>query len=48
MLQEKEEIIMELRAEGEKLSKQHLQHSTAIKKLRAKEKEDEKLLKIQK
>ncbi|XP_065564610.1 TATA element modulatory factor-like isoform X3 [Artemia franciscana] len=48
MLQEKEEIIMELRAEGEKLSKQQLQHSTAIKKLRAKEKEDEKLLKIQK
>lgn len=45
-LKEKEDVIQELRAEGEKLSKQHLQHSNLIKKLRAKEKEDEQQLKL--
>ncbi|XP_066151451.1 TATA element modulatory factor isoform X2 [Euwallacea fornicatus] len=38
---EKDEIIKELREEGEKLSKQQLQHSNIIKKLRVKEKEHE-------
>ncbi|XP_043280220.1 TATA element modulatory factor [Venturia canescens] len=45
---EKDDIIKELREEGEKLSKQQLQHSNIIKKLRAKEKENETLLKSQK
>lgn len=45
---EKDDIIRELREEGEKLSKQQLQHSNIIKKLRAKEKENETLLKSQK
>lgn len=44
-LKEKEEVIKELRIEGEKLSKQHLQHCNIIKKLRAKEKEDEQQIK---
>lgn len=38
---EKDETIKELRDEGEKLSKQQLQHSNIIKKLRTKEKEHE-------
>ncbi|CAG2058039.1 unnamed protein product, partial [Timema podura] len=42
---EKEEVIRELREEGEKLSKQQLQHSNIIKKLRAKEKEAESTIK---
>ena len=42
---ENEEIIKELRQEGEKLSKQCLQQSNIIKKLRAKEKDDEQLIK---
>ncbi|CAH1099135.1 unnamed protein product [Psylliodes chrysocephalus] len=42
---EKDEVIKELREEGEKLSKQQLQHSNIIKKLRAKEKEHENTIK---
>ncbi|XP_058794833.1 TATA element modulatory factor-like [Phymastichus coffea] len=45
---EKDEIIKELREEGEKLSKQQLQLSNIIKKLRAKEKENDALIKNQK
>lgn len=45
MLLEKDEIIKELREEGEKLSKQQLQHSNIIKKLRSKEKEHENTIK---
>ncbi|KOC68710.1 TATA element modulatory factor [Habropoda laboriosa] len=45
---EKDEIIKELREEGEKLSKQQLQHSNIIKKLRVKEKESDILIKSQK
>ncbi|KAI4499560.1 hypothetical protein M0802_005456 [Mischocyttarus mexicanus] len=45
---EKDEIIKELREEGEKLSKQQLVHSNIIKKLRAKEKENDVLIKHQK
>ncbi|CAK9796758.1 TATA element modulatory factor [Anthophora plagiata] len=45
---EKDEIIKELREEGEKLSKQQLQHSNIIKKLRVKEKESDTLIKSQK
>ncbi|KAK7866995.1 hypothetical protein R5R35_006861 [Gryllus longicercus] len=48
MVAEKDEIIRELREEGEKLSKQQLQHSNIIKKLRAKEKENENVIKNQK
>lgn len=45
---EKDETIKELRDEGEKLSKQQLQLSNIIKKLRAKEKENDALIKSQK
>lgn len=45
---EKDEIIRELRDEGEKLSKQQLQHSNIIKKLRARDKDNEALVKSQK
>ncbi|XP_012271723.1 TATA element modulatory factor isoform X2 [Orussus abietinus] len=45
---EKDEIIRELREEGEKLSKQQLQHSNIIKKLRLKEKENDATIKNQK
>nr|XP_050859121.1 TATA element modulatory factor isoform X5 [Vespula vulgaris] len=45
---EKDEIIKELREEGEKLSKQQLLHSNIIKKLRVKEKENDALIKHQK
>ncbi|XP_068081731.1 TATA element modulatory factor isoform X2 [Anabrus simplex] len=48
LVAEKDEIIQELREEGEKLSKQQLQHSNIIKKLRAKEKESENTIKNQK
>ncbi|XP_023316610.1 TATA element modulatory factor isoform X2 [Trichogramma pretiosum] len=44
---EKDEMIRELREEGEKLSKQQLTHSNIIKKLRAKEKESDALIKSQ-
>lgn len=45
MIKEKDEIIKELREEGEKLSKQQLHHSTIIKKLRSKEKDSDSLIK---
>ncbi|XP_076292494.1 TATA element modulatory factor [Lasioglossum baleicum] len=45
---EKDEIIKELREEGDKLSKQQLQHSNIIKKLRIKEKESDASIKSQK
>lgn len=45
LINEKDETIKELRHEGEKLSKQQLQHSNIIKKLRAKEKENESSIK---
>ncbi|KAJ9575477.1 hypothetical protein L9F63_007682, partial [Diploptera punctata] len=48
LVAEKDEIIKELREEGEKLSKQQLQHSNIIKKLRAKEKETDSTIKNQK
>lgn len=46
-ISEKEQIIRELREEGEKLSKQQLQYGNIIKKLRAKEKENEAFMKKQ-
>lgn len=46
-VKEKDLMIEELRHEGEKLSKQVLQHSNIIKKLRAKEKESDSLIKKQ-
>lgn len=45
---ENDEIIKELREEGEKLSKQQLQQSNIIKKLRIKEKDNELFIKNQK
>ncbi|KAI4471124.1 tata element modulatory factor tmf1 [Holotrichia oblita] len=45
MVLEKDGLIKELREEGEKLSKQQLQHSNIIKKLRTKEKEHENTIK---
>nr|XP_023013211.1 TATA element modulatory factor [Leptinotarsa decemlineata]XP_023013212.1 TATA element modulatory factor [Leptinotarsa decemlineata]XP_023013213.1 TATA element modulatory factor [Leptinotarsa decemlineata]XP_023013214.1 TATA element modulatory factor [Leptinotarsa decemlineata] len=45
VISEKDEVIRELREEGEKLSKQQLQHSNIIKKLRTKEKENENTIK---
>ncbi|XP_072028179.1 LOW QUALITY PROTEIN: uncharacterized protein [Amphiura filiformis] len=48
LLEEKDGQIQELLAEGEKLSKQQLQNSNIIKKLRVKEKDNESLLKSQK
>lgn len=45
LIVEKDEIIAQLREEGEKLSKQQLQHSNIIKKLRLKEKEQETAIK---
>lgn len=45
LIVEKDETIAQLREEGEKLSKQQLQHSNIIKKLRAKEKEQESVIK---
>lgn len=48
LISEKDEIIKELRSEGEKLSKQQLQHLNIIKKLRVKEKENENTIKHQK
>lgn len=47
LVKEKNEMIEELSREGEKLSKQILQHSTLIKKLRAKEKESDAQIKRQ-
>lgn len=47
IIKEKDTMIDELKIEGEKLSKQILQHSTITKKLRAKEKESDAQLKRQ-
>jgi len=47
MATEKDSIIETLKNEGEKLSKQILQHSNAIKKLKAKLKENDELIKRQ-
>ncbi|XP_015510965.2 TATA element modulatory factor isoform X1 [Neodiprion lecontei] len=44
---EKDQVIKELREEGEILSKQQLQHSNIIKKLRSKEKESDSTIKQQ-
>lgn len=48
LLQEKDAQIKALTNEGEKLAKEQLQNSTIIKKLRAKEKENDSLIKSQK
>ncbi|KAK7003716.1 TATA element modulatory factor-like isoform X1 [Biomphalaria glabrata] len=48
LLDEKQEQVVQLLAEGEKLSKQQLQSSTIIKKLRAKEKENDATITSQK
>ncbi|XP_046994565.1 TATA element modulatory factor isoform X1 [Schistocerca americana] len=48
LVAEKDEVIRELREEGEKLSKQQLQYSNIIKKLRVKEKESDNTIKNQK
>lgn len=47
MISEKDFLIEALKTEGEKLSKQILQHSNIIKKLRAKSKENEETIKKQ-
>lgn len=47
LIKEKDTMIDELRQEGEKLSKQILTHSTITKKLRAKEKETDAMLRKQ-
>lgn len=44
-LREKDEVIAQLQEEGEKLAHQQLHHSNIIKKLRAKERDQEQLLK---
>ncbi|KAJ2943505.1 hypothetical protein O0L34_g16616 [Tuta absoluta] len=44
-LKEKDEFIAGLQEEGEKLARQQLQHSNIIKKLRAKEKDNEQVIK---
>ncbi|XP_075978981.1 TATA element modulatory factor [Anticarsia gemmatalis] len=44
-LKEKDDIISQLQEEGEKLARQQLQHSNIIKKLRAKEKDNEQVIK---
>lgn len=46
-IKDKDDMIDALRTEGEKLSKQILQHSNIIKKLRAKEKETDAIIKRQ-
>ncbi|KAL4708621.1 hypothetical protein ACJJTC_001060 [Scirpophaga incertulas] len=45
VLKEKDEMITQLHEEGETLSRQQLQHSNIIKKLRAKEKDNEQVIK---
>lgn len=44
-LRERDDIIAQLHEEGEKLSRQQLQHSNIIKKLRAKDKDNEQVIK---
>ncbi|XP_068218731.1 TATA element modulatory factor-like isoform X8 [Palaemon carinicauda] len=46
--EERDTVIKELREEGEKLSKQQLNYSNIVKKLRSKEKENETTIKTQK
>ncbi|XP_064639723.1 TATA element modulatory factor-like isoform X2 [Lineus longissimus] len=48
LLEERDEQINELLMEGEKLSKQQLQSNNAVKKLRAKEKDTDAIIKTQK
>ncbi|XP_004924180.1 TATA element modulatory factor isoform X1 [Bombyx mori] len=45
IIKEKDDVIAQLQEEGEKLSKQQLQHSNIIKKLRVKEKDNEQVIK---
>ncbi|XP_045495539.1 TATA element modulatory factor [Colias croceus] len=45
LLKEKDDMIAQLQEEGEKLARQELQHSNIIKKLRAKEKDNEQVIK---
>ncbi|CAK1544817.1 unnamed protein product [Leptosia nina] len=45
LLKEKEDMIAQLQEEGEKLARQELQHSNIIKKLRAKERDNEQVIK---
>ena len=45
ILKEKDDMIAQLHEEGEKLARQELQHSNIIKKLRAKEKDNEQVIK---
>lgn len=45
LLKEKDDVIAQLQEEGEKLSRQQLQQSTIIKKLRAKDKDNEQVIK---
>lgn len=47
MLQDKDQQIQELITEGEKLSKKELKHNNIVKKLREKEKENEKTMETQ-
>ena len=47
-MKEKDQQVAELLEEGEKLSKQQLQSNNIIKKLRAKEKDNDAILKSQK
>ncbi|XP_063535692.1 TATA element modulatory factor [Cydia strobilella] len=44
-LKERDEVIAQMQEEGEKLARQQLQHSNIIKKLRAKEKDNEQVIK---
>lgn len=44
-IKEKDDVIAQLQEEGEKLARQQLQHSNIIKKLRAKEKDNEQVIK---
>ncbi|CAF4927474.1 unnamed protein product [Pieris macdunnoughi] len=45
LLKEKEDIILQLQEEGEKLARQELQHTNIIKKLRSKERDNEQVIK---
>lgn len=44
-IKEKDEMISQLQEEGEKLARHELQHTNIIKKLRAKEKDNEQVIK---
>ncbi|XP_045525330.1 TATA element modulatory factor-like [Pieris brassicae] len=45
LLKEKDDIILQLQEEGEKLARQELQHTNIIKKLRSKERDNEQVIK---